>query len=58
MTYDSGWLKRRVSAAANEYDKWPDSVKQATKLNSNGQTSANDGHASGDNSQQEKRITA
>lgn len=32
MTYDSGWLKKRVSAAANEYNQWPDSVKQAMKL--------------------------
>ncbi|GFO61677.1 hypothetical protein GMST_40020 [Geomonas silvestris] len=35
MTYDTGWLKRRVSAAATEYDKWSPSLKEAMKLTPN-----------------------
>jgi hypothetical protein len=35
MTYDSDWLKRRVSTAANEYDNWTPSLKEAMKLTPN-----------------------
>jgi hypothetical protein len=48
MTYDSGWLKKRVSAAANEYNQWPESVKQAMKLSPTTQSSSTSGTAKGD----------
>jgi len=35
MTYDAGWLKKRVSTAATEYNKWTPSLKEAIKLTSN-----------------------
>jgi hypothetical protein len=35
MTYDSGWLIRRVSAAAHEYEKWTPSLKKSMKLTPN-----------------------
>ena len=32
MTYEPGWLERRISDAAREYDTLPDSFKDALRL--------------------------
>lgn len=33
MIYKEGWLLRRIESASEEYNSWPDSIKQSLKLN-------------------------
>lgn len=33
MKLDKGWLKRRIEIAAKEFESWPETIKNALKLN-------------------------
>lgn len=32
MTYEAGWLERRITAAAEEHDRLPENFQEALKL--------------------------